>query len=143
MWWREVAWKGKGLRWRARAREGRRRRLPAGRAGERGGVRALLESGVDLADDVVDDAGHRGGEDADDDERDQGDDQAVLDGGLPLLATDLGQESLEVRDEHVVVHPPSAADRFRDLRLAASPTRNFPQAGAPASRGRHGAPAGA
>lgn len=61
----------------------------------------LLESGVDLTDDVVDHTTHRGGKKADDDERDKGDDQAVLDGGLTLLTTDLSQETLEVRDKHV------------------------------------------
>ena len=93
---------------RAMAHERQNAASPAGRAGgARRRVRALLESVVDLTDDVVDDTGHRGGKDADDDERDESDDEAVLDGGLPLLATDLSQDSLEVRDEHVEVHPPS------------------------------------
>src|SRR5436190_22740162 len=83
----------------------------------------VLQSGRDLAEDRGDDVAEAGGHCNDDDERDEREDQAVLDGGLPLLAVgQLSQDALEVVDKHVVVHPLRCADRFRDLWLARSPT---------------------
>src|SRR5436190_13552754 len=73
----------------------------------------VLKSGRDLAEHRGDDAAETGRDRSDDDERDERQDQAVLDGGLTLLvAGKVSQEAPEVVHKHVVIHPLLYADRF-------------------------------
>jgi len=103
-------------------------RRPAGRlSARRGGVSVLqvLRAGDcrrDLADDRGDDAAETAGHGDDEHDRDEGQDEAVLDGRLPLLIADeLSQEALEVIGKHVVFHPLAVHIDFSYLAGSSSP----------------------
>src|SRR3954454_18029160 len=115
-----------GCKW-ASARNGRRRWDAASPARLTSEARRRLQSlGAgegrrDLAEDRRHDAAQASGQRGDQDDGDEGQDEAVLDGRLPLLAPDeLSHEALEVGHKHVVTHPLLYADRFCDPWLALS-----------------------
>src|SRR5687768_17084987 len=59
-----------------------------------------LQTGGDLGDDVAGSGGETGGDDADDHDGDEGQDERVLDGRLPLLvAAELLEQRAHVSDE--------------------------------------------